>query len=179
MSDKPKDQRFTNKQEPALVEQYNRISKAIGRLTRDEAWDQLICAGCRRPVDESNGVSAFRDEQSRREYWITAECQACQDITWSALKAMEDPDSTALGVPRLVIDGLSDLHGDLFYTLTDFPPEPRVDFFEQVIREGEAEFHIPVTCDSCHTTFTAVCKGLSGSFHCPSCNVEIQYELNQ
>lgn len=175
MSDEPKDQRFTRIQNPALVAQHDRISKAIGRLTRDHAWDLGICAQCRKPVDGTPGDPTFSSEAKRREYWITAECQSCQDVTWASLKAMADEADT--DVPNGLTQAAHSEQFDLFYTLTDiFPEGPN--FFEQMVREGKAEYHIPVTCDSCGTTFAAVCKGVSGSFNCPKCNTEIQYELN-
>lgn len=178
----PRPIRFTSVQNPALVEQHNQVSRLLGRLTRDEAWDQQVCANCQTAVDGAPGDPAFRDEQSRREYWITAECQSCQDVTWEALKAMEDPD---VDVPDLLTQiGHTDQHSsplpfDLFYELTDILPK-QTNFFEQMIREGKAEYHIPITCDSCHTTFTAVCEGLSGTVQCPNedCNAKIEYELN-
>lgn len=78
----PNDPRFTNKQNPELASMHDQVSRALGMLTRDEAWNQRVCASCKQPV---NPDTDFKDSVSVSEYWITALCQGCQDTLFSSL----------------------------------------------------------------------------------------------
>lgn len=67
---------ITNRQSPQIVDALNAFSTLLGNLTRDEAWERGVCAHCQAPVDPE---TAFTNDLSMIEYFISATCQACQD----------------------------------------------------------------------------------------------------
>lgn len=71
---------ITDRQNPQLAAMFDRIASALGHIPRTEAWERGICSQCQKPVTVETD---FTNAASQREYWITATCQACQDVVFN------------------------------------------------------------------------------------------------
>jgi hypothetical protein len=58
---------------PAIIEM---LDVHLGSMTRSKALKENKCQGCGKDALE------FKNEVSRKEYLLTAWCQACQDAFW-------------------------------------------------------------------------------------------------
>jgi hypothetical protein len=60
----------------AKAPEIDTLLTSLTGISRQEAFEQKICAGCYKPATK------FRDEESRKEFRISILCQACQDEIW-------------------------------------------------------------------------------------------------
>lgn len=58
---------------PEMSATLDKIYYQLNGMTRTEALEHRVCSSCFTPAEE------FRDEISKKEYQISALCQACQD----------------------------------------------------------------------------------------------------
>lgn len=63
---------------PAIVELLDEVhtKMGFGTMPRSKALEENKCQGCGKDALE------FKNEVSRKEYLLTAWCQACQDAFW-------------------------------------------------------------------------------------------------
>jgi len=62
----------------ALKELKDGLAKKLFGRTLSESLEKHICVRCGRPVNDGD----FRDEVSKKEYYLSGLCQKCQDEIW-------------------------------------------------------------------------------------------------